>query len=226
MESVKPVKILLVDDHPLFLEGIQNLLTARGFQVVGTAGDGLEALAKARALRPDLILMDVQMPRCDGLAATRMIKAEMPDVKIVMLTVSEDDADLFEAVKSGACGYLLKNLDARMFFDLLSRVMQGEAPLAPGMTMKILTEFARQAGGGPVTAPKESQAAPALSSRQMEILTLAARGLTYKEVGEALCLSERTVKYHVGEILKRLHLKNRVQLIAYAVQMGWVGGRH
>jgi DNA-binding NarL/FixJ family response regulator len=225
MERLRSLKILLVDDHPLFLEGIQNLLTARGLQVVGTAGDGLEALAKARALHPDLILMDVQMPRCDGLAATRMIKAEMPDVKIVMLSVSENDADLFEALKSGACGYLLKNLDARVFFDLLARVTQGEAPLAPGMTIKVLAEFARQAGG-PAAASQESQPATALSSRQMEILTLAAQGLTYKEVGEALCLSERTIKYHVGEILKRLHLKNRAQLIAYAVQMGWVSAPH
>jgi DNA-binding NarL/FixJ family response regulator len=225
MDTARPFKILLVDDHPLFLEGIQNLLTARGFQVVGTAGDGLEALSKARALRPDLILMDVQMPHCDGLAATRMIKAEMPDVKIVMLSVSEDDADLFEALKSGACGYLLKNLDAQVFFDLLSRVMHGEAPLAPGMTVKVLAEFARQASR-PAAASQESQAALALSSRHMEILTLAAQGLTYKEVGEALCLSERTVKYHVGELLKRLHLKNRAQLIAHAVQMGWVGGPH
>ena len=225
MERLRSIKILLVDDHPLFLEGIQNLLTARGLQVVGTAGDGLEALAKARALHPNLILMDVQMPRCDGLAATRMIKAEMPDVKIVMLSVSENDADLFEALKSGACGYLLKNLDARVFFDLLARVTQGEAALAPGMTVKVLSEFARQAGG-PAAVSRESSPAPTLSSRQMEILTLAAQGLTYKEVGEALCLSERTVKYHVGEILKRLHLKNRAQLVAYAVQMGWVSVPH
>jgi DNA-binding NarL/FixJ family response regulator len=225
MERLKTLKILLVDDHPLFLEGIRNLLTARGLQVVGTAGDGLEALAKARALHPNLILMDVQMPRCNGLAATRMIKAEMPDVKIVMLSVSEDDADLFEALRSGACGYLLKNLDARVFFDLLERVIQDEAALAPGMTVKVLAEFARQAGGPAAVSP-ESSPAPTLSSRQMEILTLAAQGLTYKEVGEALCLSERTVKYHVGEILKRLHLKNRAQLIAYAVQMGWVRAPH
>jgi DNA-binding NarL/FixJ family response regulator len=225
MEAIKPIKILLVDDHPLFREGIQKLLAAHGFLVVGTAGDGLEALAQARALRPDLILMDVQMPRCDGLAATRMIKAEMPEVKIVMLSVSEDDADLFEALRSGACGYLLKNLDARVFFDLLAQVMQGEAALAPGMTIKVLAEFARQAGG-PGAAAQESQTAPALSSRQIEILALAAQGLTYKQVGEALCLSERTIKYHVGELLKRLHLKNRAQLIAYAAQMGWVGGLH
>ncbi len=225
MDTIRPIKILLVDDHPLFLEGIRNLLAARGFQVVGTAGDGLEARSKAQALHPDLILMDVQMPRCDGLAATRLIKAEMPDVKIVMLSVSEDDADLFEALKSGACGYLLKNLDARMFFDLLSQVMQGEAALGPGMTVKVLTEFARQAGQ-PAATSQERQAAPVLSSRQMEVLTLAARGLTYREVGEVLCLSERTVKYHIGEILKRLHLKNRAQLIAYAIQMGWAGGPH
>ncbi len=110
------MKVLLVDDHALFLEGIRNLLLARGIEVVGTAGDGLQALERARALRPDVILMDVQMPRCDGLAATRLIKAELPDVKIVMLTVSEEDENLFEAVKSGASGYLLKSLDAHDIF--------------------------------------------------------------------------------------------------------------
>jgi len=217
------MKVLLVDDHPLFLEGIQNLLTARGIEVVGTAGDGLEALAKAHRLRPDVILMDVQMPRCDGLAATRMIKAELPEVKIVMLTVSEDDEDLFEAIRSGASGYLLKNLDAQMFFELLSRVEQSEAPLAPGLTTKILTEFARQAGGQTATSP-EGADRHGLSPRQIEILTLVARGLTYKEVGAALHLSERTIKYHVGEMLKRLHLKNRAQLITYATRTGLVQG--
>src|SRR5512143_569564 len=105
------MRVLLVDDHALFLEGVRNLLTARGVTVVDTAADGLEALAKARALSPDIILMDIQMPRCDGLAATRLIKAELPETKIVMLTMSADDEDLFEAIKSGACGYLLKTLD-------------------------------------------------------------------------------------------------------------------
>jgi DNA-binding NarL/FixJ family response regulator len=217
------MKILLVDDHPLFLEGIQNLLTARGIEVVGTASDGLEALAKARVLHPDVILMDIQMPHCNGLAATRMIKAELPEIKIVMLTVSEEDEDLFEAIKSGASGYLSKGLDAGKFFEFLSGVVRGEAPLSPGLTAKILAEFARQANGQ-MTASKEAEGTPEMSPRQIEILTLVAQGLTYKEVGDTLCLTERTIKYHMGEILRQLHLKNRAQLIAYATRMGLVSG--
>ncbi len=213
-----PMKILLVDDHPLFLEGLQNLLTAHGIEVVGTASDGLEALEKARALRPDVILMDVQMPRCDGLAATRLIKAEMPDVQIVMLTVSEEDEDLFEAVKSGASGYLLKSLDADEFFQLLSGLEQGEPPLSPGLAAKILEELARSAAlAGPAA---EAGKVAELTPGQMQVLTLVAQGMRYRQVGEALHLSERTVKYHMGEILKRLHLENRAQVIAYAARRG------
>jgi DNA-binding NarL/FixJ family response regulator len=208
------MKVLLVDDHALFLEGIQNLLLARGIEVVGTARDGLQALERARALRPDVILMDVQMPRCDGLAATRLIKAELPDVKIVMLTVSQEDEDLFEAIKSGASGYLLKSLDAHTFFDLLLGLERGEVPLSPGIGARILTEFAHE-GNRPET-PSAGKDRAGLTSRQMAVLTLVAQGLTYKEVGEALCLSERTIKYHMGEILDRLHLENRARVIAWA----------
>lgn len=212
------MRILLVDDHPLFREGLNNLLAAHRIEVVGTASDGLEALEKARALRPDVILMDVQMPRCDGLAATRLIKAEMPEVKIVMLTVSEEDEDLFEAIKSGASGYLLKSLDADQFLELLSELERGEAPLSPGLAARILEEFARQPRADPETFGRVQE----LTRRQMTVLTLVAQGMTYKEVGEALCLSERTVKYHMGEILERLHLESRAQVIAYAARMGLV----
>src|SRR3990172_3170228 len=139
------LRVMLVDDHPLFLEGLQNLLTARGIQVVGSARDGLEALENARRLKPDLILMDVRMPRCDGLAATRLIKAEQPDCKIVMLTTSSEEADLFEAIKSGACGYLLKTLEAEPFLSYLSGVMRGEAALSRELAAALLSEFARQA---------------------------------------------------------------------------------
>jgi len=214
------VKILLVDDHPLFREGLQNLLSAHGIEVLGTADDGLEALEKARALRPDVILMDVQMPRCDGLAATRLIKAEMPDVKIVMLTVSEEDEDLFEAIKSGASGYLVKSLDADRFFQLLAGLERGEAPLSPGLAARILEEFARSAAGAGPAA--EAGKVAELTPGQIEVLTLVAQGMTYREVGETLHLSERTVKYHMGQILERLHLENRAQVIAYAARMGLV----
>src|SRR3990170_2876537 len=134
--------VLLVDDHTLFREGMASLLSAQeDIEVVGEASDGLEALEKARDLVPDLILMDIKMPRCNGLQATRLIKEEMPHVRIVMLTVSEDDQDLFEAIKSGAEGYLLKTLKARELFEMIRGVLRGEAPLSRSMARKILEEF-------------------------------------------------------------------------------------
>jgi DNA-binding NarL/FixJ family response regulator len=210
------MKILLVDDHPLFLDGLRNLLTARGQQVVGIAHDGLEALEKARALHPDVILMDIRMPRCDGLCATRLITAEMPDVQVVMLTMSADEEDLFEAIRSGATGYLLKTQATEQFFDLLTGLAQGEVALAPGLARRVLEEFA---GSPHPTAPNTRD----LSSREMQVLTLVARGKTYKEVGAELGLTERTVKYHMGEIVARLHLANRAQVLEYARKAGLAG---
>ena len=228
-----PLRVLLVDDHPLFLEGLSNLLASEGIQVVGLARDGLEALAQARHLHPDLILMDIQMPRCDGLAATRLIQAEQPECKIVMLTMSEDEQDLIEAIKSGASGYLLKHLEAAEFFAYLAELQTGHPPFSPGLAEKILKEFMRQAAQteaqSPSVSPANDQgkvtqdsahAALALSPRQMQILTLVAQGQTYRQVAETIGIAERTVKYHMAEILDRLHLQNRAQVIAYAARMG------
>ncbi len=212
------MRVLLVDDHPLFLQSLKGLLNASGYEVIGLAGTGVEALKQARLLRPDLILMDIDMPECDGLAATRLIKAEMPQVKIVMLTVSATDEHLFEAVKSGASGYLLKTQSAERFLELIAQVERGGAALPPELAARLLTEFARQAQH---IETKPLEGAPAeLTPRQVEILTLVAQGLTYPQVGEALHLSEPTVRYHMGEILDRLHLQNRAQVIAYAAQHG------
>lgn len=213
------MRILLVDDHPLFLDGLKNLLTARGLQVVGTAHDGLEALAKARSLHPDLILMDIQMPRCDGLCATRLIMAELPEMKIVMLTMSADDDDLFEAIKSGASGYLLKTEDTEEFFSRLLDLEHGEPPLSPGLAARVLRLFNRlQVSRLTGSADVKSDELPGetLSPRELEVLTLVAHGMTYKEVGVQLHLSERTIKYHMGEIIARLHLDNRAQVVDYA----------
>jgi len=207
------MKVLLVDDHPLFLDGLRNLLVSRGFQVLGTARDGLEAVEKARALRPDLILMDIQMPQLDGLAAVRLIKAELPEIKIVMLTMSADDENLFEAIKSGACGYVLKTQASDEFFALLGDVARGEAVLSPGLSARVLREFGRLPA-----AEKERRGL--LSEREKQVLTLVAQGLTYKEVGAKLFLSERTIKYHMGEIIARLHMENRAQVIEYARRAG------
>lgn len=215
------MRVLLIDDHPLFLEGLQNLLTARGIEVVGTANDGLDALAQARTLHPDVILMDIQMPHSDGLEATRLIKTEMPDIKIVMLTVSADDEHLFEAIKSGASGYLLKNLEADRFFELLAGVAQGEAPMSRDLAARVLQEFANQAQRAEPASEVEEDPND-LTSRQTEVLQLVAQGLTNKEIAAALVITERTVKYHMSEILQKLHLQNRAQVIAYAVRTGLV----
>jgi two-component system NarL family response regulator len=215
------MQILLVDDHPLFLDGLKNLLTTRGMRVVGTAHNGLEALEKARSLRPEVILMDIQMPVCDGLCATRLIKAELPEIKIVMLTMSADDEHLFEAIKSGAFGYLLKTQDTEEFFNQLTELERGEVPLSPGLAARILRQFGRQMSDdiSQEQGPSETES---LTRRELEVLTLVAQGLTYKEIGLQLSLSERTIKYHMGEIIARLHLENRHQAIEYAKSSGLV----
>ena len=224
------LRVLLVDDHALFLEGLRNLLISEGIEVAGLAHDGLEALAQARRLRPDVILMDIQMPRCGGVAATRLIKAEMPECKIVMLTMSEDEQDLFEAVKSGASGYLLKRLDAADFFVYLAELQAGHPPFSPGLAEKILQEFAGQSTLPPPADRRPPEAGddprvpaspclPALGPRQLQILTLVAEGQTYRQVAATLGIAERTVKYHMAEIVDRLHLENRAQVIAYAARM-------
>jgi DNA-binding NarL/FixJ family response regulator len=211
------MRLLLVDDHALFLQSLKVLLTTKGYEVVGTASSGMEALKRARLLHPDLILMDIEMSNGDGLAATRLIKAEMPQIKIVMLTVSATDEHLFEAVKSGASGYLLKSQSADRFLDLIAQVEGGGAALPPELAARLLAEFARQAQN--VEQPVEEQPTE-LTARQLEILTLVAQGQTYPQVSQALHLSEPTIRYHMAQILERLHLKNRAQVIAYAARHG------
>jgi DNA-binding NarL/FixJ family response regulator len=213
------LKVLLVDDHPLFLDGLQHLLASRGVEVVGTARDGLEALDKTRALHPDVILMDIQMPRLDGLAALRLIKAELPNVKIVMLTMSDLDADLFEAIKNGASGYLLKTHDTDEFFALFQQLARGEAALAPRLAARLMREYGRLASAGGTAFDDYLEE---LTARQTEVLALVTQGLTYKEVGERLCLTERTVKYHMSEIIQRLHVESRAQVVQHARKTGLV----
>ena len=216
------MNVLLVDDHGLLLEGLANLLEAHGIQVAGTARDGLQALALARTLRPDVILMDIRMPRCNGLEATRRIVAEMPGARIVMLTTSEDEQDLFEAVKAGAFGYLLKRMDAGELVECLDQAQQGIPPFSPGLAARLLHEFARTAAPAtaPQAAPVECSTEAHLTARQGEVLTLVAQGLGYKEVGARLGLTARTIKYHMAEIMEQLHLDNRAQVLAYAGRAG------
>jgi DNA-binding NarL/FixJ family response regulator len=216
---MEPIRVLLVDDHILFRKGIVNLLAAQAdMEVVGEAGDGQEALEKARDLMPDLILMDITMPGTSGRQATRVIKEEMPYVKIVMLTVSERDSDLFDAIRSGADGYLLKDLEPAELYRLCRGVFRGEAPLSPLMAAKILREFSSLADARTgVVGP-----AGKLTPREIEVLELIVKGETNKEIGDTLCVAESTVKNHLRNILAKLHLKNRVQAAAYAVREGLI----
>jgi DNA-binding NarL/FixJ family response regulator len=215
MTAVPPIRILLVDDHSLFRMGIAALLSAEpGFEVVGEAADGQEAIARARHLMPDVILMDLSMPDMDGLEATRRLKEEMPYVRIVILTVSDDARDLFEAVKSGAHGYLLKKIEPQALFETLRGVARGEAAISPEMGMKLLTEFANLAG----RVPESLGPYATLSPRETEVLDLITHGKANKEIAAALAIAESTVKNHMRNILEKLHLENRVQAAAFALR--------
>jgi two-component system NarL family response regulator len=230
------MRVLLADDHGLLVEGLQNLLEAHGIEVAGIARNGQEAIAQARIIRPDVILMDVRMPVMDGLAATRVIKTELPETKVVILTTSSEDEDLFEAVKSGASGYLLKNMDAEDLVEALHDAQIDTPPFAPGLAARLLAEFARGAqtaktgegilsdspAGGSLpgaAATAEPSAKERLTPRQIEILTLVAQGLSYKEVGRKVSLSPRTIKYHMAEAMRKLHMQNRSQVLAYVGRM-------
>src|ERR671927_618558 len=211
------MRVLIADDHPLFRDGLRSLLEAHGIDVVGEASNGREAVEQARRWHPDVVLMDLSMPEMNGLAATRLLSAELPETRVVILTASEDDADLFEAIKSGAQGYLFKNLDSDEFFRLLDGVARGEPALTPGLARKLLGEFARPA---PTRAPAV-EGPQALTEREREVLDLLVQGVTSnRELAERLVVSENTVKYHLRNILDKLHVQNRAQVGAYAVRHG------
>jgi DNA-binding NarL/FixJ family response regulator len=213
-----PIRVLIVDDHALFRRGVASLLSAQAdFEVVGEAADGSRALEMARDLMPDLILMDISMPGLDGLEATRRIKAEIPYVRIVILTASDGDRHLFDAVKAGAQGYLLKKIDPQALFATLRGAVQGEAAVSGLMAARLLEEFARQARE-PLPAPTTPVAA--LSPREKEVLELLARGRSNKEIASALGTAENTVKNQLKNILEKLHLENRVQAAMFAVRQG------
>ena len=209
------MRVLIVDDHALVRSGIASLLTANDIEVVGEASSGLEAVEKTRSLRPDIVLMDIKMPGCNGIQATKLIKEEIPQAKIVMVTAFDDDEDLFEAMKNGAVGYVLKNVRAEEFMDLLSDVMRGEVVVSPWIASKIAEELFRN--------PQRLETKNTdgyLSTREKEVLGLVAGGATNKEIATSLCISHNTVKYHLHNIMEKLQVKNRAQMAVYGTKKG------
>lgn len=209
------VRVLLADDHQLFREGLANILNAQpDFEVVGEAGDGLEVLVKARALRPALILMDIGMPGCDGVEATYLVKEELPETIIVILTVRDEDDKLFEAIKGGAQGYLLKTIRSEELLSLLRGAIRGEAAITPALGGHLLEEFRRLS----TRARAPTEAPTALTVREQEVLSLVARGDTDQEIATTLTISIHTVKTHVRNILAKLQLAHRYEAAQYALR--------
>jgi two-component system, NarL family, response regulator LiaR len=206
------MKLVIADDHALFRESLKSLLGARGHEVLAEARNGREAVAMAHRFKPDVVLMDLAMPELDGLAATRLIAADLPGVRVVVLTASDDDQNLFEAVKSGAHGYLLKNLDAEDFFAQLEGVARGEPALTPALARKLMKEFAKP-------LPDRREDPDALTDRELDVLHCLVEGVTSnRKLADRLGVSENTVKFHVRNILDKLHLHNRAQVVAYALK--------
>jgi two-component system NarL family response regulator len=210
---VSPIRILIADDHILFRSGVASLFAAHSdFVLVGEASDGEEAATLALSLLPDITLLDVRMPVASGLDALRRIRAARPDARIVMLTASEDDNDLFDAVRLGAQGYLLKKTSPAELFAYLRGVMRGEAALSGMLAARILSEMSVPARSGP--------SAESLSARERDVLRLVADGASNKEIANQLHIAENTVKKHLQSILDKLHVQNRTQAAAYALREG------
>ncbi|MCA0758045.1 response regulator transcription factor [Paenibacillus sp. N4] len=225
------VRVLLVDDHPDGREGMREIVTEDGFfEVAGAAASGEEAIELMPVVRPDLVLMDINMPGMGGLEATRRLKQEWPAVKIVMVTVSDDITHLFEAIRRGAQGYLLKNLAPSAWMEYLRAVALDEAPMSKELAFRLLQEFAAgkphsdKAPAGPAGSGTEAMTTP-LTGREKEVLERVATGASNREVAAALGVSEHTVKNHLKNILQKLHLDNRVQLTRYAFEQGWIDRR-
>ena len=219
MQATAPIRILLVDDQPLFRRAIATLIGEQpDMVVVGEAENGLDGVEQTHTLAPDLVVMDVEMPVMNGVQAVRLIKDQLPRTKVLMLTVSDLEDFLFEALRNGADGYLLKDLRPEQLYDMIRSVMRDETPLSPAIAGRLLAEFRNHPSIR--SAPTPEPSGPALTRREMEVLQLVSEGFSNKEIGTELSITEGTVKNHVHNALEKLQLENRIQAAAYVVRQG------
>ncbi len=213
-EAGEPIRVLIVDDHPLWRDAVARDLSEAGYEVVGTAGDGAEAVRLAAETKPNVVVLDLQMPRLSGVEVTARVVRAHPQIRVLVLSASGEQNDVLEAVKAGATGYLVKSASREELLEAVRSVANGDPVFTPGLAGLVLGEYRRlagSAGGG---------AAPRLTERETEILRLVAKGLSYKQIAERLVLSHRTVQNHVQNVLNKLQLHSRVELVRYAIKQG------
>ena len=211
------MRVLVADDHSLFRDGLVSLLEAADFSVIGQAGDGQDAIVQALSLRPDLILLDLHMPIMNGLDALRQIRKQLPDVLIVMLTVSDDENNLLEAIKAGADGYLLKHLNSQAFIKAINGLQRGEAAITRTATTKVMKSLAALSTQKETLKPEI-----VLSDRELEILKLVAEGHSNQSISQKISLSENTIKYHLKNILQKLNAHTRMEAVIFAMRNGLI----
>ncbi|GAB2755474.1 response regulator transcription factor [Nocardioides pakistanensis] len=209
------IKVMVVDDHPMWREAVARDLGDAGFEVVATAANGTEAVNRARAARPDVLVLDLQIPAPDGVAVTATLVPDFPDLRVLILSASGEQDDVLEAVKAGATGYLVKSASREELVDAVSRVARGDTVFTPGLAGLVLGEYRRLSD-----APAARDDTPRLTDRETEVLRLVAKGLSYKQIAERLVLSHRTVQNHVQNTLRKLQMHNRVELVRYAIEQG------
>ncbi|WKK22376.1 response regulator transcription factor [Streptomyces olivoreticuli] len=222
MSDEQNVKVMVVDDHPMWRDAVARDLAAAGFDVVATAGDGPQAVRRARAAAPDVLVLDLNLPGLPGVAVCKELVGENPALRVLVLSASGEHADVLEAVKSGATGYLLKSASTEELLDAVRRTAAGDPVFTPGLAGLVLGEYRRLAADPAPAAPDEPKA-PRLTDRETEVLRLVAKGLSYKQIAERLVISHRTVQNHVQNTLGKLQLHNRVELVRYAIERGLDG---
>ncbi|WP_372733351.1 response regulator [Nocardioides sp.] len=210
------IRVMVVDDHPMWRDAVERDLQAAGFEVVGVAATGTEALARFPACRPQVVVLDLQIPEPTGVEVTAQVLAQDPSARVLILSASGEQGDVLDAVKAGATGYLVKSASRAELIDAVRRVAGGDTVFTPGLAGLVLGEFRRMSDGGPAVDPDQ----PALTEREIEVLRMVAKGMSYKQIAERLVLSHRTVQNHVQNTLRKLQLHNRVELTRYAIAQG------